>query len=102
MRGEYLIIEALVFVVVYCLDRYLKLRVFARKRLLLFGVIASIVIFGAWDVYALLNMHWGFNDAFMIGHLWIFPIEEILLIILLIPYVPVVVWECGKRVCGDV
>jgi len=102
MLYEYLIIEALVLIICCLINYYFKLGIFGSVKRLLFVALISFIVFTPWDTYALLNGHWGFNASKMIAFIWIFPIEELILILVLIPLVPVVFWELGKKVFHDV
>ena len=61
------------------LEYFMRTRVLLRTRRLVMALIPSIIVFSAWDMYAIAREHWTFNPKMMtgietIGHI---PIEEI-------------------------
>jgi lycopene cyclase domain-containing protein len=98
MIGEYLLIEIIVFVIALLVNYRFKLHIFKNPRRIFLAILASSIIFTPADIYAILSGWWGFNSKLMVTYVWIFPIEEILFILFIIPIGSIVFWELGKKV----
>ncbi|MEK6945299.1 MAG: hypothetical protein AABW63_00720 [Nanoarchaeota archaeon] len=98
MNGEYLILLILFFLLFYLINKKFNLKVFKRKSSLLLLFAVSIIVFGIWDLYAILNHHWIFNKNVMLAYLGIFPAEEIIFVIFIITLGPIIIWEWAKKV----
>ena len=98
MKGEYLFIEILVMCSLLILYKIFKLDFFKKKKELLKTIAVLFVIYFTWETFALIRGHWGFGEQFIIGYIWLFPIEEILFIIFIATFLPIIFWEISKRV----
>ena len=83
------------------LEIFLRVRVFARWKRLLLTLAPVVVIFTAWDVYAISRHHWSYDrkqitGVVLPGHL---PLEE-LLFFLVIPVCAVLTLEAVNKVSG--
>jgi lycopene cyclase domain-containing protein len=67
--GRYSYVAILAFVMVGCLwlEVALRTRVFRRGLRLLLSVLPAVVIFFAWDVYAVAAGHWWFAPDLILG-----------------------------------
>jgi lycopene cyclase domain-containing protein len=98
-RLSYLLV--LVFVLVGCLwlEAGLRTRVLRRWRRLLGALAAPVVVFMAWDAYAIARGHWYFNPARILGWKVVagVPIDE-LLFFLTIPLAAILTLEAVRAV----
>jgi lycopene cyclase domain-containing protein len=79
------------------LELFLHTRVYARWRRLLISLLPVVLIFGAWDLYAIAHGSWHYDSHYVIGvrlpgHL---PLEE-LLFFLVIPTCAVLTLEAVR------
>ncbi|WP_261570608.1 lycopene cyclase domain-containing protein [Frankia gtarii] len=83
------------------LELFLGTRVYARPRRLLLTLLPVVLIFVAWDVYAIAAGHWSFDPRSITGvrlpgHL---PLDE-LLFFLVVPVCAVLTLEAVRAVRG--
>jgi lycopene cyclase domain-containing protein len=83
------------------LEIFLRVHVYARWKRLLLTLAPVVVIFVAWDVYAISRHHWSYDrkqttGIVLPGHL---PLEE-LLFFLVIPVCAVLTLEAVSKVSG--
>lgn len=76
------------------LEIVLHVRVYARWRQLLLTLVPVVIVFGAWDLYAIAHGQWNYDQHYLVGvtlpgHL---PLEE-LLFFLVIPTCSVLTYE---------
>ncbi len=63
-------------------------------------LLAVVVLFVAWDAWAVLRGHWSFNPGFLLGaFVGNQPVEEIAFFIV-VPLFYIVIWEIAKRQAG--
>lgn len=93
----------LVFVVLATLplEVLLGTRVYARARRLLLTLLPVLVVFVAWDLYAIAQGHWDFDPDQTLGVVLPggLPVEE-LLFFLVVPVASVLTLEAVRRVRG--
>lgn len=67
--GRYSYVAILAFVMVGCLwlEVALRTRVFRRWLRLLLSIAPAVVVFFAWDVYAVAQGHWSFDPERILG-----------------------------------
>jgi lycopene cyclase domain-containing protein len=96
----YLLVLAGCLVVTAPLELVLRVRVYARWRRLLLAVLPGLVVFLAWEAYAVARHHWSWDPAQVlpvrIGGL---PLEE-LLFFLVVPVCGVLALEAVRKVTG--
>jgi lycopene cyclase domain-containing protein len=96
----YLALLAGCLVVTAPLELLLRVRVYARWRRLLLALVPELVVFLAWEVYAVTHHHWRYDAAQVlpprIGGL---PLEE-LLFFLVVPVCAVLAFEAVRKVTG--
>jgi lycopene cyclase domain-containing protein len=96
----YLLVLAGCLVVTAPLELALRVRVYARWRRLLLAVLPGLVVFLAWEAYAVARHHWSWDPAQVlpvrIGGL---PLEE-LLFFLVVPVCGVLALEAVRKVTG--
>lgn len=80
--GQYSYVAILGFVMVGCLwlEVVLRTRVFRRWRRLLLAIAPALVLFVLWDIYAIAQGHWWFDEELILGiHLpGDLPLDEVL------------------------
>jgi lycopene cyclase domain-containing protein len=94
-------------VLVFCLlgtlplEVWLGVRVYRRPRRLLLTLLPVVVVFMAWDLYAVSAGHWEFDPAQTMGLVLPggVPVEE-LLFFLVVPTCAVLAFEAVRRVKG--
>ena len=82
------------------LELWLGVRVYRRRRRLLLTLLPVLVVFVAWDLYAVHAGHWTFDPAQTLG--WVLgglPIEEVLFF-LVVPICSVLAFEAVRTVRG--
>ena len=94
-------VGVLIFVVfgTLWLEIVLRTRVYARWRRLLASLVPGLVIFIAWDIYAIASVHWWFDTDRITG-IYVFaglPLDE-LLFFLVIPVAAVLTLEAVRSV----
>ena len=79
------------------LELVLRVRVYARWRRLLAALVPGLVLGLAWDVYAVRQGHWHFDQRYLVGlDLAGLPVEEVLFF-LVIPICAVLTLEAVAR-----
>jgi lycopene cyclase domain-containing protein len=80
------------------LEVVLRTRVYARWRRLALALVPTVVVFGAWDVYAIHRHQWRYERRYTTGVLLPgrLPLEE-LLFFLVIPTCAVLTLEAVRR-----
>lgn len=78
-----------------------RTRVFARAKRLVLSMVPAVVIFFAWDAYAIANGHWWFDTGRILG--WYLPgavpVDEVLFFIV-IPIAAILTLEAVRSVKG--
>lgn len=101
-RFSYLLV--LVFVLVGCLwlELALRTRVLRRWRRLFGAIVGPVLVFMAWDAYAISQGHWYFNPGRILGVEVIagVPVDE-LLFFLTIPLAAILTLEAVRSVKAD-
>lgn len=97
----YLAVLAFVVLGTLPLELFLGVRVWRRPLRLLLSVLPVIVIFGAWDIYAIDRGHWTFDpeqttNIVLPGGL---PLEELLFFVV-VPAAAVLTLEAVRKVRG--
>lgn len=96
----YLAVLAGCLVVTAPLELVLRVRVYARWRRLLLALVPELVVFLAWEAYAVSHHHWTYDPsqvlAVRIGGM---PLEE-LLFFLVVPVCAVLAFEAVRTVTG--
>ena len=99
--GRYSYVAILAFVMAGCLwlEVALRTRVFRRGLRLLLSVLPAVVIFFAWDAYAIAAGHWWFAEDMILGvHLpGDVPVDEVLFFIA-IPIASILTIEAVRSV----
>lgn len=79
------------------LELVLRVRVYARWRRLVAALVPGLVLGVAWDVYAVRQEHWHFDQRYVVGlKLGGLPVEEVLFF-LVIPICAVLTLEAVAR-----
>jgi lycopene cyclase domain-containing protein len=94
-------IAVLLFVIVGSgwLEIVVRTRVLRRARRLVLAMIPGVVLFMLWDIYAVTEGHWYFNEARILG-IYLpggVPLEELLFFII-IPFASVLTLEAVRSV----
>ncbi|MGY1747411.1 lycopene cyclase domain-containing protein [Blastococcus sp. SYSU D00695] len=97
----YLALLAGCLVVTAPLEVFLRVRVYARWRLLLVAVLPEFTVFVVWVLYAIAQGHWDYSpsltlDVRLPGGI---PVEEVLFF-LVVPLCSVLALEAVRRVTG--
>jgi lycopene cyclase domain-containing protein len=94
--SQYMLVLLLAGIVPLLLSFWPPLK-FYRRPAELFGSIGLIVvIFGAWDVFAIVRGHWYFNPQGVYGfRILNLPLEEVLFFVV-IPFCCIFTWEAIK------
>jgi lycopene cyclase domain-containing protein len=97
----YLALLAGCLVVTSPLELVLRVRVYARWRRLLLAMVPELVVFLAWELYAVAESHWSFDGGQVLpprlpGGL---PLEEVLFF-LVVPLCAVLALEAVRKVTG--
>ena len=99
--GRFSYILVLVFVLIGCLwlEFALRTRVLRRWRRLLGAILVPVLVFMAWDAYAISRGHWYFNPDRILGYEVIagVPVDE-LLFFLTIPLAAILTLEAVRSV----
>jgi lycopene cyclase domain-containing protein len=100
VRAFYLLVLLACFLGTLPLELLLRTRVYHRPRRLVLTLIPVVVLFSAWDVYAIASRHWAYDprqlSGVRIGNL---PLEE-LLFFLVIPTCAILTFEAVRAVRG--
>ena len=80
------------------LEIVLRTQVYARWRRLLWSLLPTVVLFVAWDTYAIYEKQWSYDGAWLVGVRLpgALPIEE-LLFFLVIPTCAILTLEAVRR-----
>ena len=83
------------------LEYFLRTQVYRRARRLLLTVIPVVLIFSAWDAYAISQGHWAFDERYVTGITTManIPIDEILFFIV-IPICAILSFEAVRSARG--
>ena len=83
------------------LELVLRVRVYARWRRLLLALVPELVVFGAWELYAVSHHHWSYDPAQVVGLMLPggLPVEEALFF-LVVPVCAVLTLEAVRAVRG--
>jgi lycopene cyclase domain-containing protein len=82
------------------LELVLRVRVYARWRRLLLALVPELVVFLAWELYAVSQHHWAYDAAQVLPpRIAGMPVEE-LLFFLVVPVCAVLALEAVRRVTG--
>ena len=99
--GRYSYVAILVFVMAGCLwlEVVLRTRVFRRWRRLVLAIAPALVLFAIWDVYAIAEGHWWFDEDLILGiHLpGELPLDEVLFFVA-IPIASILTLEAVRSV----
>lgn len=96
----YLAVLAGCLVVTAPLELVLRVRVYARWRRLLLALVPELVVFLAWEAYAIAHHHWTYDPAQVLGvRIGGMPLEE-LLFFLVVPVCAVLAFEAVRRTTG--
>ena len=100
-RLSYVAILAFVLVGCLWLEVFLRTRVFARPRRLVLSILPVVVVFYAWDAYAVTHGHWRFDTGRILGLYgpWSVPLDEVLFFVT-IPIASVLTFEAVRSVRG--
>lgn len=99
--GQYSYVAILVFVMAGCLwlEIVLRTRVFRRWLRLVLAIAPALVLFAIWDVYAISEGHWWFDEDLILGiHLpGELPLDEVLFFVA-IPVASILTFEAVRSV----
>ena len=96
----YLLVLAGCLVVTAPLELVLRVRVYARWRRLLLALLPGLVVFLAWEAYAIARHHWTYDAGQLLGvRIGGLPLEE-LLFFLVVPVCAVLALEAVRKVTG--
>jgi lycopene cyclase domain-containing protein len=101
VRASYVLLLAACVAVTLPLELVLRARVYGRPRRWLLSLLPVVVVFGAWDVYAVSRHHWTYDPRQTLGvTLGNLPVEELLFFVV-IPTCALLTYEAVRRVLGD-
>jgi lycopene beta-cyclase len=96
VKGEYLILLAVILIFPLVLSRDRKISMFRHTGALLKSMAVVSALFWVWDIAATARGHWSFNPAYVLGiRLLGLPVEE-WLFFLVVSFVSVFTWESTK------
>lgn len=96
----YLGVLAFVLIGTAWLEIFLRTRVYRRWKRLLLSLAPVLVVFVGWDVYAITNGHWDFDEARTTGVVFgVVPLDEVLFFIV-IPIAAILTLEAVRSVKG--
>jgi lycopene cyclase domain-containing protein len=82
------------------LELVLRVRVYARWRRLLLALVPELVVFLAWELYAVAHHHWAYDAAQVLPpRIAGMPVEELLFFVV-VPVCSVLALEAVRRVRG--
>jgi lycopene cyclase domain-containing protein len=82
------------------LELVLRVRVYARWRRLLLALVPELVVFLAWELYAVSHHHWDYDAAQVLpARVAGMPVEELLFFVV-VPVCAVLALEAVRRVTG--
>lgn len=97
----YLLLLACCALVTLPLEVVLGARVYRRPRRWLLSLLPVVVVFGAWDVYAISRQHWAYDAAQTVGvTIGNLPLEELLFFVV-IPTCALLTYEAVRRLLGE-
>lgn len=100
MKASYLLVLAACFVATLPLELVWRARVYRRPRRWLLSLLPVVVVFVAWDVWAIGRGHWAYDVTQMTGfRLGNLPLEELLFFVV-IPTCALLTFEAVRRVTG--
>jgi lycopene cyclase domain-containing protein len=101
IRFSYLAVLACCFLGTLWLEIVLKVNVYRRWRRLLLALAPTVVVFVAWDVWAIGTGQWGYDERQLVGVAFPggLPLEE-LLFFLVIPVCAILGFEAVRAVRG--
>ena len=81
------------------LELVLRTRVFSKWRRLLLSLVPVVVVFSAWDLYAISRHHWTFDWAYVTGVVFPggLPLDEVLFFIV-VPIAAILTLEAVRAV----
>ncbi len=98
--SKYLIVLAFSVFFPLVFSFYPPLKFWRNPKALIFTLTILVMIFGAWDVFAVWRLHWYFNPEGILGIKIInLPVEEWLFFIV-IPFCCIFTWEALKFIKG--
>jgi len=101
VRASYVLLLAACVAVTLPLEFYFRARVYRRPRRWLLSLLPVVVVFGAWDAYAIARGHWTYDPRQTLGAaLGNLPVEELLFFVV-IPTCALLTYEAVRRVLGD-
>jgi lycopene cyclase domain-containing protein len=99
-RLTYLALLVGCLVVTAPLEIVLRVRVYARWRRLLLALLPELVVFLAWEVYAVARGHWTYDPGQVLpARIAGMPVEEIAFF-LVVPTCAVLAFEAVRKVTG--
>jgi lycopene cyclase domain-containing protein len=101
-RFSYLAVLAFVVLGSGWLELVLRTRVLRRWKRLLLAMVPGVVLFCAWDAYAIAQGHWTFDTDRILGIYLPFsiPLDE-LLFFMVIPFASILTLEAVRSVKGS-
>jgi len=96
MRGEYLLIQFIVLLIIIPLYVFHKLD-FSKKKAFLKTVLVTVIILGIWEYIALSRGHWGYGKEFIVGFIGIYPVEQFVFYCF-ISFFAITLWTSGKKI----
>ena len=100
--SKYMTVLCLAGIVPFIFSFWPALKFYRNLRALILSISLIIVIFGAWDVFAVWRGHWSFNPEGIFGLKVInLPLEEVLFFVV-IPFCCIFTWEAIKYIKGKV
>lgn len=102
MRYQYLLLMGLCVLVTLPLEFVLRARVWRRPQRLLGALWLPVIVFSAWDVFAIARGHWRYSLRYTTG--WRLPgrlpVEELVFFVV-IPVCGLLTFEAVRRMLGD-
>lgn len=100
MKASYLLVLAACFLATLPLEFRWRARVYRRPRRWLLSLLPVVVVFVAWDVWAIDRDHWEYDHRQTTGvRLGNLPLEELLFFVV-IPTCALLTFEAVRRVTG--
>lgn len=91
--SQYLLVLLISGAVPFFLSFYPPLKFYRKPRALVSAVAAPLIVFGAWDVFAVWRGHWHFRkEAVFPARIINLPVEEVLFFVV-IPFCCIFTWE---------
>jgi lycopene beta-cyclase len=100
-RFQYLLVLGGCLLITLPLEFVFRARVWRRPRRLLLAVLPGVVIFGAWDIWAVASGHWRFSEGLTTGWevLPNLPVEELVFFVT-IPVCALLTFEALRTIEG--